>query len=115
MTRQPTNHVSDHTRWAKPDTTLNQREQRVLHPEDTFERAILQCLESGTLQNLMSGSPPSITHSFLRVLAGGFMKLSPAKKALMTDMLRSSFLRMMRKGDQNGREHRLSIAPAVLS
>jgi len=30
---------------------LHKRAQRVLHPETTFERIILQCLERGTLQN----------------------------------------------------------------
>jgi formate hydrogenlyase subunit 6/NADH:ubiquinone oxidoreductase subunit I len=77
---------------------LVRREQKVLHPEDTFERVILQCLERGTLQNLMFDNPQSITHSFMRGFVGGFLKLPPVKKALMSDTLRSSFLGMMRRG-----------------
>jgi len=77
---------------------LVKREQRVFHPADTFERVILQCLERGTLQNLMFDNPQSITHSFMRGFVGGFLKLPPVKKALMSDTLRSSFLGMMRKG-----------------
>ncbi len=73
------------------------RKQRVLHPETTFERVILQCLERGTLQNLMFVDPQSITHKFMRGFVGGFLKLPPVKKALMTDTLRSSFLGMMNK------------------
>jgi Pyruvate/2-oxoacid:ferredoxin oxidoreductase delta subunit len=77
---------------------LIRREQRVFHPEDTFERVILQCLERGTLQNLMFDNPQSITHSFMRGFIGGFLRLPPVKKALMSDTLRSSFLGMMKRG-----------------
>jgi Fe-S-cluster-containing hydrogenase component 2 len=77
---------------------LVKRRQRVFHPEDTFERVILQCLERGTLQNLMFDNPQSITHSFMRGFIGGFLRLAPVKKALMSDVLRSSFLGMMNKG-----------------
>jgi ferredoxin len=77
---------------------LVKREQRVLHPEDTFERIILQCLERGTLQNMMFNNPQSKTHAFMRGFVGGFLRLPPVKKALMSDTLRSSFLSMMKKG-----------------
>jgi Pyruvate/2-oxoacid:ferredoxin oxidoreductase delta subunit len=77
---------------------LVRREQKVFHPEDTFERVILQCLERGTLQNLMFDNPQSITHSFMRGFVGGFLKLPPVKKTLMSDALRSSFLAMMKRG-----------------
>lgn len=77
---------------------LVKRKQRVFHPEDTFERVILQCLERGTLQNLMFDNPQNITHSFMRGFVGGFLRLPPVKKALMSDTLRSSFLTMMKRG-----------------
>jgi Pyruvate/2-oxoacid:ferredoxin oxidoreductase delta subunit len=77
---------------------LVKRKQRVLHPEDTFERIILQCLERGTLQNMMFNNLQSKGHAFMRGFVGGFLKLPPVKKALMSDTLRSSFLGMMKKG-----------------
>jgi Pyruvate/2-oxoacid:ferredoxin oxidoreductase delta subunit len=77
---------------------LVKRQQRVIHPETTFERVILQCLERGTLQNQMFSNPQSITHTFMRGFLGGFLKLPPVKRALMSDMLRSSFLNVMKKG-----------------
>ncbi len=77
---------------------LTKREQRVLHPEDTFERIILQCLERGTLQNMMFADPQSKGHAFMRGFVGGFLRLPPVKKALMSDTLRSSFLNMMKRG-----------------
>jgi len=74
---------------------LVEREQRVLHPENTFQRVILQSLEQGTLQNLLFSNPQSVSHGFMRGFVGGFLKLPPVKKALMSDTLRSSFLDFM--------------------
>jgi len=77
---------------------LEKRRQRVLHPETTFERVILQCLEKGTLQNQLFDDSQSITHKFMRGFLGAFLRLSPVQKALMSDMLRSSFLNAMKSG-----------------
>ena len=74
------------------------REQRVIHPETTFERVILQCLEKGTLQNQIFADPQRIDHKFMRSFVGGFLRLSAVKKALMSEMLRSRFLRFMERG-----------------
>jgi len=71
---------------------LHKRAQRVLHPETTFERIILQCLERGTLQNQLFDNPSSLTHAFARACLGGFLRIPPVKKALMSDLLRSQFL-----------------------
>jgi Pyruvate/2-oxoacid:ferredoxin oxidoreductase delta subunit len=76
---------------------LHKREQRVLHPEDTFGRIILQCLERGTLQNLLFSNPENLTHKFMRGFVGGFLKLPPVKRSLMSDTLRSRFLSALRK------------------
>ena len=78
--------------------TLIKREQRVLHPETTIERVILQCLERGTLQNQMFHNPESITHAFMRAFVGAFLKLPPVKRALMSDSLRSRFLAAVQRG-----------------
>jgi len=59
---------------------LVKREQRVLHPEDTFERVILQSLERGTLQNQIFGDPKSMSHVFMRGVVGAFLKLPPVKR-----------------------------------
>jgi ferredoxin len=77
---------------------LIKREERVIHPETTFERIILQCLERGTLQNQIFDNPQSITQKAMRGILGGFLRLSPVKKSLMSDMLRSSFLSAMKIG-----------------
>jgi NAD-dependent dihydropyrimidine dehydrogenase PreA subunit len=77
---------------------LIKRTNRVIHPETTFERIILQCLERGTLQHQIFGNPERITQKIMKGFVGGFLKLPPVKKALMSDMLRSSFLDTMKKG-----------------
>ncbi len=77
---------------------LHKRKQRVIHPETSFERVILQCLERGTLQNQMFGNPNSISHKFMRLFVGTFLKLPPVKKSLMSDSLRSNFLDVMQRG-----------------
>ncbi len=76
---------------------LIKREQRVLHPADTFEKVILSALERGSLQNLIFNNPQNAGHTFMRGLVGGFLKLPPMKKALMSDTLRSRFLDSIRR------------------
>ncbi len=77
---------------------LHKRAQRVLHPETTFERVMLQCLDRGTLENQLFDDPSSKTQDFLRALVGGFLRLPPVKQALMGDALRSRFLAAMKGG-----------------
>ena len=82
----------------KDAVKLVKREQRVLHPETTFERVILASLERGTLQNQLFDDPQSISQQFLRGLIGGFLRLPPVKQALMSDQLRSRFLAALKTG-----------------
>jgi len=71
---------------------LTKRKKRFIHPATTFERIILQCLERGTLQNRIFDNPQSVTQDLMRGIIGGFLRLPPVKKALMSDALRSAFL-----------------------
>ncbi|HTP51940.1 MAG TPA: 4Fe-4S binding protein [Anaeromyxobacteraceae bacterium] len=75
---------------------LRKRARRVLHPESTFERVILQALERGTLQNQIFDDPGSKSQAFVRGVVGGFLRLPPVKRALMGDLLRSRFLHAMK-------------------
>ena len=81
------------------------RPQRVLTPETTFERIILQSLDHGTLQNQLFDDPSRLSHRFLRGVVGGFLRLPPVKRALMGETLRSRFLSALKSGavrDGNG-------------
>ncbi|MBF0118990.1 MAG: 4Fe-4S dicluster domain-containing protein [Desulfobacterales bacterium] len=77
---------------------LDKRNQRVLHPETTFERVILQSLERGTLHNQIFDNPENIGQKVMSGIVGGFLKLPSVKKALMSDTLRSRFLKSMEFG-----------------
>ncbi len=77
---------------------LDQREQRVIPPESTFQRVILSALDRGTLQYQLFDNPASGSQAFLRGLVGGFLKLPPVKRALLSGQLRSRFLSAMENG-----------------
>jgi len=77
---------------------LHKADKRAIYPEDTFERVILQCLDKGTLQNQLFDNPRSMTHRFMGGVVGGFLRLSPVKRALMSDALRSTFLASLKAG-----------------
>lgn len=77
---------------------MARRPQRVLTPETTFERIILQSLDHGTLQNQLFDDPSRLSHRFLRGVVGGFLRLPPVKRALMGDTLRSRFLSTLKSG-----------------
>jgi ferredoxin len=68
------------------------RAQRVILPENTVERVILQSLERGTLQNFIFDNPNLASQRFLRVLFGAFLSLPPVKRLMMSDGFRSRFL-----------------------
>jgi len=90
--------------------SLKRRAKRVLHPEDTFERVILQSLERGTLQNQIFDNPRGLTQRYMRGFVGGFLRLPPVKKALMSKNLRSSFLGLMKTGiKKQGKGHLLDL------
>ena len=77
---------------------MKSRAKRAVHPETLFQATILGSLERGTLQNQIFDNPESVTQQFARTLIGAFLGLSPVKKALMSDALRSSFLGIMKAG-----------------
>ena len=87
---------------------LHKRAQRVFHPETMFERTILRCLERGTLQNQLFDDPGSKSQAFMRGVVGGFLRLAPVKRALMSDALRSRFLDAMKSGAAKQGKQRLT-------
>lgn len=59
---------------------------------------MLQSLEKGTLQNQIFANPHTINEKFMRAFVGAFLRMTPVKKALMSDSLRSRFLSAMKSG-----------------
>ncbi len=76
---------------------LKARAKRVIYPEDTMERVLVQCLEAGTLQNLLFDDPNRLTDRFMQAFLGAFLRLPPVKKAMLGDALRSRFLARFRQ------------------
>ena len=76
---------------------LQKRKSRVLYPETFFERLFLQSLERDVLQYYIFDNPESSTQKVLRYFVGGFLKLPPVKKAMMSDSFRSRFLTSIRE------------------
>jgi NAD-dependent dihydropyrimidine dehydrogenase PreA subunit len=72
--------------------------KRAIPPETTFQRILLQTLERGTLQNQLFDDPNRLSHKFLRGFVGGFLRLPPVKRALLSRQLRSRFLAFMENG-----------------
>lgn len=79
---------------TKKAIRMEKRPERYIHPETTFERVLLQCLERGTLQNQIFDNPESLSQAFMRGMIKGFMKLVPTKQIEMSRILRSGFLAM---------------------
>ena len=77
---------------TKKAIRMEKRPERYIHPETTFERVLLQCLERGTLQNQIFDNPESLSQEFMRGLIKGFMKLVPTRQIEMSKTLRSGFL-----------------------
>lgn len=75
---------------------MDRSDKKVIYPEDGLEKYILSCLEKGTLQNLLFDDPGSLTHEFLRTFLGAFLKLTPVKRALLSDTFRSRFLSVIK-------------------
>ena len=85
-------------RCATSAIEMINRGSRVIHPETLFEQAMLASLDKGNLQNQIFDNPQSVTQKFMRPLIGGFLRLPPVKRALMSDKFRSSFLGLMNMG-----------------
>ncbi|MDW7651961.1 MAG: 4Fe-4S binding protein [Bacillota bacterium] len=86
------------TRCPVKAISLTKRKQKVFHPENTFERVILQSLERGTLQNLLFDDPDEFTPKLMKGMVGGFLRLPGVQKTLMSDMFRSRFLHVLKAG-----------------
>jgi len=81
------------TRCRQRALRLRAGTRRRILPENSFERVILQCLERGTLQNLVFDNPRSRTQKAMRGLLGGLLRLPQLKRRLVSEAYRSTFLR----------------------
>lgn len=69
--------------------------ERVLVPENAWERAVLMAVERGKFQNLLFDDFERLDHAVLRVITRIVISLPPVKKALLAGQLRSRFFRAL--------------------
>ncbi|MCP4132047.1 MAG: 4Fe-4S dicluster domain-containing protein [bacterium] len=88
--------------------------KRIITPEDSFEQAITAAIERDALQYQLFPDPDSITHKVMRGFLGGFLRLSPVKKKILSDAYRSKFLGKLREKqeakEKKEREERMKTA-----
>ena len=84
------------SRCPKEAILFKQREKKVYVPEDLFEKAIVNALDKGVLQNHIFPNPNNLSHKALRSITGAFLRLPPVKKKIMSENVRSNFLDFLR-------------------
>jgi len=69
--------------------------ERVLVPENAWERAVLMAIEQGKFQNLLFDDFERLDHAVLRAITRIVVALPPVKKVLLARQVRSRFLRAL--------------------
>jgi ferredoxin len=77
---------------TKGALSMAPREQRTLTPESTLARVVAMALERDRLQNLLFDDEKGLHLRFLNRLSGAILKLSPVKRALVSEKLKSRFV-----------------------
>jgi ferredoxin len=71
---------------------LDSRPQRVITPVNAAHRIVLMAIERGTLQQLIFDNQMLFSHRALAALLGAILKLSPVKRLLASEQVRSKYL-----------------------
>lgn len=72
---------------------MAQREERILVPENAWQRTVIMAIEQGKFQNLLFDDFDRLDHSVLRAITRIVVALPPVKKALLAGQVRSRFLK----------------------
>jgi hypothetical protein len=74
---------------------MERRKERILVPENAWERAVTMAIERGKFQNLLFDDFDRLDHAALRVITRIVVGLPPVKKALLAVQVRSRFFRAL--------------------
>jgi Pyruvate/2-oxoacid:ferredoxin oxidoreductase delta subunit len=77
--------------------TIERRKKLTEVPLDSFERCVINAIETNKLQNYIFDNYNLWTNELLRNLVGILFKLSPAKFLIANRQLKSQFLKVLRK------------------
>jgi ferredoxin len=72
--------------------SLTPREKRVFTPVDSVHRIVVMAIERGKLQELIFDNHILFSHRALAALLGAVLKLSPVKRALASEQMKSRYL-----------------------
>ena len=75
--------------------TLRRRSETNYVPVDSFERVVVNAIESGKVQNYLFDNEALWTHTALRRLLGVLLALPPVKQAMANRQLQSRFIRAL--------------------
>lgn len=76
---------------------MERRRKTMFVPKNSYERIILEAIDSGTLQNLIFDNYHLWTYDIFRKFFAIILKLKPAKRLLVNDQLQSRFLQGITK------------------
>ena len=71
---------------------LNPREKRVITPTTGVQKAVIMAIERGKLQNLIFDNRVLWSHRALSAVLGAILKLSPIKRTLAKQQLKSAYV-----------------------
>jgi hypothetical protein len=71
---------------------MEERPERVFTPVNSVHRTVLMAIERGTLQDLVFDNRAHLSHRAMAAILGAILKLSPVKRALASEQLRSRYL-----------------------
>jgi ferredoxin len=77
--------------------TMERRKKLAMVPLDSFERCVINAIETNKLQNYIFDNYGLWTNELLRNLVGILFKLSPAKFLIANRQIKSQFLKVLRK------------------
>ncbi len=75
----------------KDTITLKPRGKRIITPTNGVQKAVIMAIERGKLQNLIFDNRVLWSHRALSAVLGSILKLSPVKKALAKQQLKSAY------------------------
>jgi len=88
-------------RCSAKSITIERRKKLVMVPLDSFERCVINAIETNKLQNYIFDNYGLWTNELLRHLVGILFKLSPTKFLIANRQLKSQFLKALRKTKQS--------------
>lgn len=80
---------------ARSAMRMEPRKERILVPENAWQRTVVMAIEQGKFQNLLFDDFDRIDHAVLRAITRIVVGLPPVKKALLSRQVQSRFLKAL--------------------